>query len=65
MSNLLAFGRKTYLGGGRQKPPPFIRHGGVMVSTVARKHEQQAGAPIPVKSGTGISADNYEMLKAA
>jgi hypothetical protein len=36
-----------------------------MVSTVARKHEQQAGAPIPVKSGTGISADNYHMLKAA
>ena len=26
-------------------------HGGVMASTVARKHEQQAGAPIPVKSG--------------
>ncbi len=36
-----------------------------MVSTVARSYEQQAGAPIPVKSGTGISADNYHQLKAA
>jgi hypothetical protein len=36
-----------------------------MVSTVAGKHEQQAGAPIPVKSGTGISADSYSQLKAA
>lgn len=36
-----------------------------MASTVARIREQQAGAPIPVKSGTGTSADNYLQLKAA